>query len=224
VTILAATGLQREEALIAADGVTAVVSGGRHDLLEQRLLAAADGATGVISVGIAGALEASLQPGDWVVATKVVAEDGEWPTDADWSAQLLKRLPAPSSGAICGVDAVLLKARDKRALCQRLGALAADMESHVAARVAKQLGLPFAAARVISDDAHHDLPPAVTVGMAPDGAMALGPVLWALAKNPLQLPALIRTGRDAEVAFRALKQLTIPLIPANAGTQAESPG
>jgi len=44
----------------------------------------------------------------------------------------------------------------------------------------------------------------VKVGMTPDGGMALGAVLWALAKRPRQLPALIRAGREAEVAFRAL--------------------
>jgi hopanoid-associated phosphorylase len=222
VSLLAATGLKREAGLIAGPDVTAVVSGGRPDLLEQRLRAAADGATAVISVGIAGALADSLQPGDWVVATKVVADDGEWATDPNWSAQLLKRLPAPSSGPICGSGAMLLKARDKRALCQRQGALAVDMESHVAARVAGELGLPFAAARVISDDARHDLPPAVLVGMTPDGGMALGPVLLALLKNPLQLTALIRTGRDAEVAFRALGRFQIPAHCASAGDDGQT--
>ena len=29
-------------------------------------------------------------------------------------------------------------------------------------------------------------------------------VLWSLAKNPLQLPALIRTGRHSETAFKKL--------------------
>jgi hopanoid-associated phosphorylase len=209
VTILAATGLAREAALIAGPGVTVVVSGGRADLLEQRLLAAADGATAVVSLGIAGALAPSLQPGDWVVASRVVAHDGEWPTDAKWAAALLRALPAPSSGAILGSGSMLLKAADKLGAGRRTGALAVDMESHVAARVARQLGLPFAAARVVSDCADDDLPPAVTVGMRPDGAMALSPVLLSLAGNPLQLPALIRTGRHAERAFRALGDFKI---------------
>jgi hopanoid-associated phosphorylase len=213
VTVLAATGLKREAALIGGPGVTAVVSGGRADLLEQRLLAAADGATALISLGIAGALAPSLQPGDWVVAGRVVAEDGEWATEPKWTAALLKALPAPSSGAILGTGAMMLKAADKRAAARRTGALAVDMESHVAARVASRLGLPFAAARVISDDAHRDLPTAVTVGMRPDGAMALGPVLLSLLGNPLQLGALIRTGRDAERAFRALGQVQLTVLP-----------
>jgi len=213
VTILAATGLKREAALIAGPGITVVVSGGRPDLLEQRLLAAADGATAILSLGIAGALAASLQPGDWVVASRVVAQDAEWPTDPAWTADLAKRLPAPSSGPILGCDAMLLKATDKRAACHRYGALAVDMESRVAADVAQRLGLPFAAARAISDCADHDLPPAVTVGMRPDGGMALAPVLLALARNPLQLPALLRTARHAERAFKALGNFRIPAHP-----------
>ncbi len=203
-TILAATGLKREAAAIAGPGVAAIVSGGRPDLLEQRLLAAAEGATAVISLGIGGALSPSLQPGDWVVATKVVADAGEWATEPKWTAALRRALPAPSSGVILGSGAMLLKAADKHAAARRTGALAVDMESHVAARVAQQLGLPFAAARVVSDSADQDLPRAVSVGMRPDGAMALGPVLLALLANPLQLPALLRAGRDAGRAFQAL--------------------
>jgi hopanoid-associated phosphorylase len=212
VTVLVATGLQREAALIARDGVMAVVSGGRSDLLEHRLRAAADGATAIISLGIGGALAPGLQPGDWVVATKVVGDGAEWSTDLAWMTALATALSA-STGPILGSNAMLLKAVDKAAVHARTGALAVDMESHIAARMAQALGVPFAAARVISDPADHDLPPAVTVGMAPDGAMALGPVLLALLKNPLQLPALIRTGRDAETAFRALGQFQRAALP-----------
>jgi hopanoid-associated phosphorylase len=212
VTLLAATGLKREAALIAAPGVTAVVSGGRADLLEQRLEAASAAATAIISLGIGGALAPGLQPGDWVVATKVVdVAAGELATDLAWTTALATALGA-STGPILGSEAMILKAADKVAAHSRTGALAVDMESHVAARLAQRLGLPFAAARVISDAADHDLPPAVMVGMRPDGGMALGPVLWALLKNPLQLGALIRAGRDAEMAFRAL-ECAGPLLP-----------
>ncbi|MDB5714901.1 MAG: phosphorylase, partial [Sphingomonadales bacterium] len=85
-------------------------------------------------------------------------------------------------------------------------ALAVDTESHIAARVAARHGLPFAALRVISDAADEALPPAALVGMRADGSMALGPVLASLAKSPLQLPALIRTGISAGRAFRSLKR------------------
>jgi hypothetical protein len=84
------------------------------------------------------------------------------------------------------------------------GALIIDMESHVAAQVAREHGLPFAFIRVISDRADQDLPPAVTCGLKPDGSMAILPVLAALLRNPGQLPALIRTARDTDRAMRAL--------------------
>jgi hopanoid-associated phosphorylase len=209
VTLLVATGLAREAALVAREGRVAVVSGGRPDLLEQRLRAAASGATAVISLGIGGALAPGLQPGDWVVATNVVAAAGEWPTDPAWSAALAAALSA-RAGPILGADAMLLRAADKAAANAATGALAVDMESHVAARLAQARRLPFAAARAISDAADRDLPAAVAVGMRPDGGMALGPVLRALLKDPRQLPALIRAGRDAEMAFRALGRAQIP--------------
>jgi adenosylhomocysteine nucleosidase len=204
VTILAATGLRREARIIEGPGVAVVAGAGRAEALEAALLSAAAGVEALISIGIGGALGPGLQPGDWVVATSVIADGSQTPTDPAWTAEIRARLPAARMGPILGSDVMLTQAAEKRAAHQRWQALAVDMESHVAARVARRLGLPFAAVRVISDSADRDLPAAVTVGMKPDGGMALGAVLWALARDPAQLPALIRTGRDAERAFRAL--------------------
>lgn len=202
-TILVATGLRREAQILAGPGVVAIPGAGRAEALEAALTAAAPEAEGLISLGIGGALAADLRPGDWVVATRIAgAEDVA--TDDAWTAALAALLPGSASGAILGSERMLTLAAEKRAARERFGALAVDMESHIAARVARRFGLPFAAARVISDATDHDLPEAVKVGMAPDGGMALGPVLWALAKAPRQLPGLMRTGRDAGRAFRAL--------------------
>ncbi len=66
------------------------------------------------------------------------------------------------------------------------------------------LGVPIL--RTISDSADHALPPAALVGMKPDGGVALGAILASLARNPAQLPALIRTGREAGAAFSALRR------------------
>jgi hypothetical protein len=65
----------------------------------------------------------------------------------------------------------------------------------------------------VSDGAFSDLPHAVSVGLKPDGGMNLIGVLAALALNPLQLSALMRAGRDAETAFRALEALAPLLTP-----------
>jgi hopanoid-associated phosphorylase len=207
VTILVATGLKREASILAGRGVVAIPGGGRAAALEAALLAAAaEGASGVMSVGIAGALADGLQPGDWVVAEAVIAGDARLPADAAWRARLLAGLPAAKAGPFLGADAMLTEAADKRRAHRETGAIAVDMESHVAARVATRLGLPFAAARVISDAADRSLPAAVKQGMRPDGGMALGPVLTALARDPRQLPGLIRSGLEAGRAFRALER------------------
>jgi adenosylhomocysteine nucleosidase len=204
VTILVVTGLKREAQILAGPGVVAIPGGGRTaEALEAVLAAEAAGAEAIMSMGIGGALAAGLKPGDWVVAT-AIAGAAEATTDLAWAAVLAARLPDAVTGVILGADRMLTTASEKRAARARFGALAVDMESTAAARLAGRFGLPFAAARVISDAADSDLPDAVKVGMAPDGGMALGAVLWALAKAPGQLPGLMRTASDASRAFRAL--------------------
>ena len=102
---------------------------------------------------------------------------------------------------------MVVDAAAKAALYASTGALAVDMESHVAAAFAAEHGLPFVALRVISDGADRALPKAAQAGMKKDGGMDILAVLRELAKDPRQLPALIRTGREAEVAFQRLKLL-----------------
>ncbi|HEX3367561.1 hypothetical protein [Phenylobacterium sp.] len=201
--ILAVTGLQREAAILRGPGLKLMVSGGLPGALETAL-AGELAAEGVVSIGLAGALDPELSPGDWVVATAVVSEAGDYPTDPLWTDEILGRLAPRSHGPILGSDRMLVTAADKQAAHRRWGAVAVDMESHIAARAAARLQAPFAAVRVVSDGAEKDLPPAVLVGMKPDGGMALGAVLRDLARNPRQLPALLRAGRDAGRAFRAL--------------------
>ena len=121
--------------------------------------------------------------------------------------RLAIRLPEAHVGTIVGSDTLIARAAQKHALYATTGALAVDMESHIVARVAARHNLPFAIVRVISDGANEALPPAALVGMKPDGGMALGAVLASLARNPAQLPALIRTGIHAGRAFSELRRV-----------------
>jgi hopanoid-associated phosphorylase len=202
--ILAATGLRREARLIASPQVQVIPGGGRSAALEAALFAAAAGAEAVISIGLGGALAPQLRAGDWVIAERIVWPGGGAPTNPGWTKALLARLPAARAGTLLGSEVIVTDRPAKAEAHARFGALAVDMESQVAARVAERLGLPFAAARVIADDAELELPPAAAAGMRPDGRMAVGAVLWSLARRPWQLPALIRTGLAAERGFQAL--------------------
>ena len=204
--VIAVTGLKREASILAAPGVVVLAGGGDPARLEAELEAASAGAAGILSIGLGGALAPGLKPGDWVVG-----DSG----DEGWTRRLLQALPGARPGGIVGSDVMVVDAAAKSALHAATGALVVDMESHVAARVAARHGLPFAAARTISDGADRALPRAAQAGMRADGAMDVGAVIAELGRRPWELPALIRTGMEAEAAFRALlrgRQLLGPAL------------
>jgi len=204
-TILAVCGLTREAEIAGTDGVIAIAGGGDSTGLAKKLDALHGDITGVISIGLGGALSPHLKVGDVVIGERVIAGAEIHPCDSKWRVLLAARTGSAHQGAITGSDSVIASAAAKAALFHASGgALVVDMESQVAARFAARRNLPLAVLRVISDDASHALPPAALVAMQPDGGIAISRVLWSLAKNPLQLPALIRTGKGSSKAFAEL--------------------
>lgn len=202
--LIAVTGMQREARLFPR-GVQVVISGGGNAGLGRRIeRAIAQGARAIISVGIGGGLKPGLKVGSIVIAEEVVAEGARYHADAQWAEALAARLPAAMRGIIAGVDAIVTEPADKAALHAKTGALAVDMETHIAASVAAAYDLPFAALRAVSDAAEDRLPPAVIGAIDADGKLRLAAVLGSIARNPLQVPALIRTGRGSEAATKSL--------------------
>jgi hopanoid-associated phosphorylase len=202
--ILAATGLQREARIVGDAGVTAIAGGGDHAKLEARLEALAPKAKAIASIGIAGGLASALQVGRWVVADCVIVDGESIQTDKSWTACIAGRVGGITRGALLGRNTMVTTAAEKTALHRATGALAVDMESHLAGRVARRHHLPFVALRVVCDPAGRSLPPAAHVGMKPDGGMDLAAVLRSLLAQPGQLPALIGVALDAERAFKSL--------------------
>lgn len=105
---------------------------------------------------------------------------------------------------IAGVDRALASPCDKRALNAATGATAVDMESHIVADLAARYGLPFAVVRAIADPVGRAIPRAALVGMRSDGTMNAIACLRSVARDPSQVPALIRIGVDTS---RAMLQL-----------------
>ena len=203
--VLVVTGLAAEARIAAGPGVATVAGGGDAARLALLMEAAlARGARAVVSFGIAGGLEPALAPGTALIAGAIHDGDARTPADPAWVERLAALLPDARLRDLVGVDDAVVGRGDKAALWRRTGAAAADMESHVAARLAARRGLPFAALRIVADPAERTLPPAALVGMRPDGSADVGAVLRALARRPRQLPALVRTGLDARSAFAAL--------------------
>ena len=87
---------------------------------------------------------------------------------------------------------------------RKTGAIAADMESHIAAAYAQARGLPFACLRTMSDPWNSALPSLAANALTPDGRVRHLFVLASLLTKPGQIPALLRAARESKTAFAAL--------------------
>lgn len=205
--VLVVCGLVAEARIAAGPGVLAVCGGGDKAGLEDTIRKAiGEGIAGVLSFGLAGGLAPRLVPGAVVLGQLVRSAAESLPCDPEWLGRLAQSLPLATCGVIAGVDRPAADASQKARLAAQTAALAVDMESHIAARLAARHGLPFAALRVILDAASRALPPAALVGMRPDGRADIAAVMRSLWAQPGQLPALARTALDAGRAFAGLRR------------------
>jgi adenosylhomocysteine nucleosidase len=203
--VVAVTCLALEARIALGPGV-AVICNHASQLVASLEAAAKRGATGIISFGIAGGLAPHLAAGDWVVASRVRTEQGDFPTDRGWARSLLAALPGAMHAEIIGADTPVAEPFEKRQLHLQTGAVAVDTESHVAARIAATHRIPFAACRAVIDPAHSLLPPAAVFGLRHDGTADVVAVLRSVMRQPGQLPALARTALDARTAAAALRR------------------
>jgi len=208
--VIAVTGMAFEARIVRGKGVD-VVYAARADLLERALSeAVARGCAGIVSFGTAGGLAPELAPGALIVATAVDGPFGRIATDPRWSDRLAAALAATPLGVrlrrglLAAVGAPLTSAHEKQALYRSTGALAVDMESHIAGAIAAAHGLPFAVCRAVVDPAWRTLPRAATAGLRDDGTTALAPILRELVRQPSQLGPLIQVAADARAARTSL--------------------
>ncbi|MDE2463506.1 MAG: hypothetical protein KGO02_07330 [Alphaproteobacteria bacterium] len=161
------------------------------------------GASAVLSVGLCGGLEPGLRPGTVILATTIADGATHFACDRRWR-EAIHRKVLVVEGPLAGSDRILDQPKDKTALRAATGALAVDLESHIAARIAIRHALPVCALRVIADGAGHRLPPAVHVAMTAEGTLSLPRVLGSILRQPAQIGDLIATGRRANTAFSSL--------------------
>jgi len=204
--IAVATGLLAEARLVERTaGVRAISGGGDAAQLAAGLeRAIAHGARAVMSFGIAGGLAPDVAPGDVVVGQSVVFVDECYATDVAWCRRLSASLEGARLGTIAASDIPVATREAKAALRLATGAIATDMESHVAARIAAHHQLPFAVLRVVADGASRTLPPAALAGLSPGGAINVAAVLKSLMRRPSQLPQLLRVSADTSAAMKGL--------------------
>ncbi len=160
----------------------------------------------VISFGLCGALDPALQPGDLVIGTGVGLGGRRLAADVDWLTRLTRAFPHAALGAVAGSNVIVGSAAAKAELRAATGAIAADMESHAVAAAARDFGVPFAILRAVSDGAAETLPLSAQAGFRPDGSTDIAAVMRGLIARPAELPALIRTARNAAKGFAALRR------------------
>lgn len=208
-TLLVVTGLVREARAAESPGIATLCSGGDSRRLAE-MLAGVDPARhfGVVSFGIAGGLHPDLEPGDLVLGASVAHEGSAWDACPDLNESLRGTLAARNlrifEGPTVGSETVVTTPQAKAGLRDASGAIAVDMESHVAARWASDNDLPFAILRAISDPAHRALPAVAANALKPDGGVDVLRVLRGLIRRPGQFAALASAGRDAHTAFATL--------------------
>src|SRR5476651_2192435 len=147
--VIAVTGMAFEARIARGPGVESVFAA-RSDLLERALSEAlARGCSGIISFGTAGGLSPELEPGTLIIASSVSGPFGVLDTDPEWSARLFAAFAGTPleakavRGTMAGVAAPLTGEQQKSSLYRATGALAVDMESHIAGAIATARGLPL---------------------------------------------------------------------------------
>jgi hypothetical protein len=164
------------------------------------------GVRGVISFGVCGGLDPKLRPGKVVIASCVFAgKDEAYPSDALWAAQLLRMIPGAGYSPIAGVASPMTSFEERRDFHATTGAVTADMESQIVARIAAEFRIPFAACRVVLNPAHRILPRAALIKIGPAGRPRLRKIGSSVLKNPRQLPSLSRLAVDAVTAVLVLR-------------------
>ncbi|MFZ5792449.1 MAG: hypothetical protein ACOY3L_17295 [Pseudomonadota bacterium] len=177
------------------------------------------GAALVLSFGYAGALEAGMRPGTVLLAETVMAPDGRRFACDDGAVAALAGLLTAAGvpyrfGALAGSDRAVATAIDKAALRAGSRARAVDMESHAVAEAAAEAGRPMAALRVLLDPAERDLPQAALVALDEQGHLRASALIAALARQPSEIPGLIRLALDARRARRSLGRAAAALARA----------
>lgn len=219
---LVVVGMEDERAIAEGDDVVVVVGTANAEILRKKLSTINPSGIGAVySFGVAGGLDPTLKPGDLLLSMRVLMQnpannllliEQSWESSPQLLATytvMAKNDPALTfrRGIFLGSD---LEARDNpetgnQGLREKTGADIIDNESHIAANFAAEHQLPFIAVRAVSDSVNKPLPPAALIALEADGSPDGKAILKSILKNPLQIPALVRTAIDYQKSLDALQ-------------------
>lgn len=155
----------------------------------------------VLTCGFAGGLNPALR-----VGTVVFDEDYEAGVGP-----VLGRLGAVSARFHCA-RRVAITAAEKKALWATTGDDVVEMESSVIRTLCRDLKIPSATIRVISDTADDDLPLDFNTLMTSDDRIHYGKLTLAVLSSPRRIPQLLAFQRQTLVAARELGRVLTELL------------
>ncbi|CAO3424882.1 phosphorylase family protein [Azospirillum doebereinerae] len=166
------------------------------------------GAEALVSFGLAGGLAEGMAAGTLLLPSEILLPDGAaCAVEPAWREAVLERADGlhPSGARMACTPLVLATPADKRALAERSGAVAADMESEAVALAAQRAGLPFLVLRAVADPWDATVPPPALAGLAADGSLRLVAVTLELVRQPRHLSTMLRLAQDGHTALTALR-------------------
>jgi adenosylhomocysteine nucleosidase len=201
-----------------AGKIVAVVAGGpgRHNAqAATELLLSGHRPRLIIAAGFAGALDPDLKRNDLVLPEQIIDREGLC-LEAEKPASLAAAL-VHSTGRLLTVDHVVVSASQKAELRAAYQADAVDMETSAVAAACRDKRVRFLAVRVISDDAHTDLPREVAGMMTKGASYGVGRALRAVWQRPSSIKdfwslyehAIEAADRLAKGLFRLLETLDV---------------
>src|SRR5262249_47542941 len=150
----------------------------------------------VVSAGFAGGLKSGLARGTVLFANTA---------DATLKKALLAAGAEP--GQFHFAKRVVTRAVEKERLYQDTRADAVEMESQTICAVCREHQVSSIAVRVVLDTADEDLPLDFNGLLTPDERIDLRKLVQAVIKRPARIPALLRLGKQSEIAARRLGEV-----------------
>jgi adenosylhomocysteine nucleosidase len=197
-------GLEMFRTQVGRATVNFVVTGmGMENARRGAEIAMSDRHTICIASGFCGSLKQAYKVGD-ILAARAVQRLGKTKT-IECSRNLFLAAyenQATEAKMFLTTDKLIATAEEKQQLAPFGDAV--DMESFAILSAAKQKNIPAIAIRVVSDRFDEDMPADISATVDERGRVKIGGIVRHVATHPLQLPALIRLGRQSHTAAEAL--------------------